>query len=70
MGEKVKKFKIEWMDENDIRRSEIVEFEDWTGYATSDGVNVGPKLTITARDWDEDLAYSVADKGWHRVTAL
>lgn len=32
-------------------------------HATND-----PTLPLTAKDWAEDYAYMLADKGWYRVT--
>lgn len=49
------KFKIEYNDpETKEPKVKYQDFED-TG-------------TITAKDWAEDYAYALADKGWFKVT--
>lgn len=51
------KFKIEWKDpETGEHRSEVKEF-------TGD-------REFPPHEWAEDYAYSVADKGWHKVTEV
>ena len=29
-----------------------------------------PSCEVTAKEWAEDMAYSLADKGWYRVTEV
>lgn len=65
------KFKVEYSDpETDERKVDFVEFETWVGRATVDEKEVGPVLTITAKEWAEDYAYTVADKGRYEVTEI
>ena len=64
-------FKVDWIDdETGLAKSEIVEFNDWIGYATIDGNPVGKEVKIKASEWAEDWAYSVSDKGCYTVTPL
>ena len=71
MEDNVTKFRVEWEDcETGEKHKEIVEFADWTGHATLEGKKVGPLLTITAKEWAEDYAYAVADKGPYTVVKL
>jgi hypothetical protein len=52
-------------------REVTAEFEDWVGKAkTHDGKEFGPEITITAKQWAEDTAYTLADKGEYVVTEL
>ncbi|QDP60529.1 MAG: hypothetical protein Unbinned338contig1000_22 [Prokaryotic dsDNA virus sp.] len=50
--------------------SETKEFHDWTGRAEMGGEEVGPVISISAKEWAEDYAYTAADKGWHSVKLL
>jgi hypothetical protein len=54
------KFKITyqplWTEDELDRKSVIMNFEDTAG--------------ITAEEWAEDYAYSLADKGYHKVEKL
>ena len=52
-----KKFRIEYLDPEDQECKEVLgEFEDTTD------------PDITAKEWAEDYAYGLADKGWYCVT--
>jgi hypothetical protein len=67
------RFRIRYRDpesEEDEWRTRHCDFDDWTGRATLDGREVGPVMTITAREWAEDLAYSLADKGPYEIEEL
>ena len=57
-----KTFRIDYETSEGEQAVVTQSFEDWSGRATLNGVEVGPVLTITARDWAEDLAYSLTDK--------
>lgn len=65
------KFLIDYTDpESGEPKQHECEFEDWTGRASIGGKSFGPEQTITARQWAEDLAYSLADKGPFTVTEI
>lgn len=66
------KFKITYIDpKTDLEKTEIKEFEDTLGaeIKNSDGVLIGV-TNITAREWANDYAYAMSDKGWYTVVEL
>jgi hypothetical protein len=68
------RFKIKyWVWENgeEVEHTVFHDFEDWVGRATDDkGVEFGTVMRISASQWAEDLAYSLADKGRYLVTEM
>ena len=57
----VKKFRITYDDqENECVEEVECEFHD----------SVGPEGFISAREWAEDYAYTLADKGWYKIKEL
>ena len=67
-----KKFKIEYIDPTTKEMCEFVEeFTDTPPMGIIPGFNdVELPRGIPAKEWAEDLAYSLADKGWHKVTEV
>jgi hypothetical protein len=68
------RFQIDYLDpETQEPKTHVGDYEDWTGRAlNAAGDEVGPVLTITAREWAQDHAYSLVDKamGSVRITEV
>jgi hypothetical protein len=66
----VTRFQIDYTDpETGEQETHIGDYADWTGRATTaEGVEIGPVLTITAREWAEDHAYMLSDKAMGTVS--
>ena len=67
-----KKFKITYIDpETGVEAVVVKEFEDTIVKNSNPKiVNSEIKVDITAEEWAEDLAYSLADKGYHKVEEI
>ena len=66
------KFRITWEDpETGETQEQIMEFHDWIGRAKNgEGKKFGPTIHISAQEWAEDFAYTIADKGQHKVEKI
>lgn len=57
----VKRFRISYDDQ----ANECVEDVELDFYDTD-----GPEGFISAREWAEDYAYALADKGWYKIKEI
>lgn len=65
------KFLIKYTDPETNEPAEHVgDYEDWIGRAEVEGEFFGPVITITAREWAQDHAYALADKGSYTIIEL
>ena len=55
----MKNFRVEVLLENGDVETDVNVFKDWTGRGVNHGREVGPFMTITAKDWAEDWARSI-----------
>jgi hypothetical protein len=66
-----KRFEITYTDpETEEMMTVYKSFEDWTGRAIIGGKEIGPVLSITAQDWANDYAYTLADKGYFKIREI
>ena len=63
-------FRIQYYDSNGEFIDEVKTFEDTPNADIKLGDKVINTVSLTARQWAEDYAYTAADKGWYSIEEI
>ncbi len=64
------KFRIQYYDSDGEFVDEVKTFEDTPNTDITLGDKVINTVSLTARQWAEDYAYTAADKGWYSIEEI